>query len=393
MDAVQHPGLLMDAQTRARLQRQMWDDRQVFDENRYNAFAPRGPHYLEYHMVGSKMRAKQMHMELDRRVAHTSGDKHGECSSHVRTNENFQDLCADRLPRTPPRPCSEKERKRREERRCARDLAAEEKLFQRLRERQERKQLAESIVTFTPRSLVQRQRAARESRSRALAAGPPRGAQSRTSALYSPQLPIKASDRTDGTAVHASPPSPALLSGAGAVAADEDSPEALMEALVDAASEADEALKGNSTALARCLSSTSTAGQHREAWERWRRQFGEGSDEGRTQTERQRVLRNYVPSMGDVGEICRVPANCKLPGKARLSSEKCEKAFIGTLRQYPSPRGTPRHRTRFGGALWPGDRSAGRMPWADAKRYRTGGATSSPGMRMGTGQRKSEVRV
>lgn len=379
-----HPGLLdykreLNAYERARLQRTMWDDRQVFDENRYNYFAPRGPHYIEYKMCGDKMCAKQKHMDLDRPIKHTGGDRHGECSSELRTHRNFTDLCADRLPSTPPRPCNEADRQRRAERQLARDLAAEEKAQVRLRQRRERQAIVEAIITpQAGRSLKQRQRAARESRYRAVVAMPP---------------PPRAASPT-GSPRARSPALAALLAPAAAVPCSTSGEDATGAAVVAAAakahddassdgtaSEADPAAVAAAAAARMALYSSElavaettaadTVASHREAWERYKHRFGEGAELDQARSERQQALRNYVPSMGDQGVIHRVPANRKLPGKRRLSSPRCENTFRTSLRDYPSPRAPPGSPPRspgsFRGALWPADRSGGRLLWGGGR--------------------------
>ena len=362
MQQIQHPGLLeykheLDACARARLQRSLWDDRQVCDENRYNAFAPSGPHFLIARMYNCQARAVQHHAELDRKVVpHTAGDRHGECSSQIRTHRNFAQLCAERNP-MPRKCCSEIQLARRAERQLTRDLALEEKAQQRLRQRRERQQLADHITTSSlSRSLKARQRHALLAR--------------RDSQRHA--VTERCSRRIDETPTesYAQPPFDLRESGGEGdkVASSLD-----LQLVADChngsdAGPFDEQTNAASMLLTLAVASSPRAivKSNRATWESHQLRFGPGSDLERQRTERQRIRRTYIPSMSDQGTIYRVPVNKALPGKDRLSRPRCEQAFLRSLRNYPSPRTElPKEgeSSRFRRALWPADRCGGRMPW------------------------------
>jgi len=346
----------LDAYDRARLQRSMWDDRQVCDEHRYTSFAPRGPHYFQAKMCGTEMRVKMQHSQLDRPIEHTRGDKHGECSSELRTHRNFEALCAERLPLTPPKACSEAERRQLRVRLLAKDLAAEEKAAMRLRQKRERQRMAQAIVTPTAGlTHLQRQRSAREARSRALAprVSSPDGLPRSRSPLLLPShhdaaQPEAATQETE----------PKACGGDAEVGGEGGGNE------VDCGSEGEGGSIGaGGTTLA--LVPEAAASRH-EAWERWQQRFGQGS--AATLSERQRAMQHYVPSMGDAGLIEREPAYRKLPGKLRLSDPRCEATFRGSLRESPrESAASPRHLARFRGALWPAEQLSARLPWGSGR--------------------------
>jgi hypothetical protein len=107
-------------------------------------------HYLKPQMVAGKSRAMLLHDKLDRTVKHTSGDLHGECSSQRRVDKNFVLLCSERLPATSSSrnlaPADELQRARQVER----QLAAEERVRQRYRERIDRRLAAETRMLPAP---------------------------------------------------------------------------------------------------------------------------------------------------------------------------------------------------------------------------------------------------
>ena len=354
----------LDAYDRARLQRSVWDDRQVCDEHRYTSFAPRGPHYFQAKMCGTEMRVKMQHSQLDRPIEHTRGDKHGECSSELRTHRNFEALCAERLPLTPPKPCSEAERRQLAMRLLVKDLAAEEKAAMRLRQKRERQKMAQAIVSPTAGlNHLQRQRSAREARSRALA---PRVVSSHDGLLRS-RSPLLLPSHHDAAQPEAATQEtdPKACGGDAEVGGIE----------VDCGYEVDCGSEGGSEGEGGSIGAGGTtfalvpeaAASRHVAWERWQQRFGQGS--AATLSERKQAMQQYVPSMGDAGLIERVPAYRDLPGKLRLSDPRCEATFRGSLRE--SPRGSsasPRHLARFRGALWPAEQLSARLSWGSGRR-------------------------
>ena len=124
------------AQELATIQRLAWDGRQVTED-----------HYIRSNLIAGSVKAMAFHDLLDRRVEHTTGDRHGFCSSHNRAQENFEGLCSQRLGRSPlPQPCDEQTRRRIAEKR----RADEEKVRDRFRERRQRQLAAEKQIILAP---------------------------------------------------------------------------------------------------------------------------------------------------------------------------------------------------------------------------------------------------
>ena len=371
-------GMAENPYERCRALRQLWDDRQVCDDHRYNSFAQRGPHYLVSKISGGKAHARQSHMGLDRIVQHTAGDRHGECSSALRTHQNFESWVSERPRSAPDPPCSEAERRRRVEQRLAREREAEEKVRTRLKERLARRAHAEAMANPTPRRALTRQRAAREARREQT-----RATTGCEAAQTADELVEEAYAKPAASGDAASLP-PGELPAAPPAAPPSPSPP----------SPSPSPLPPSPFTASRAL--TVYGDQARassEAWSRWQRQFGSGRDPS------SRFTGRYVASMGDEGRLERVPAGWSSPGKSRISTPKAQRFFESSLREH-SPRNSRAAHTDHwrGGALWPAHQQPldGRMPWRAATgtaARRTGSRSSGSGWASARSTRPREVHV
>jgi len=121
-------------------------DTASFNRTCWNDRIYTGDHYTKSRIVNGQPKAILHHSELDRDLHHTKGDFHGKCASQLRANENFEQMCSERLGRSEPLQLTMKQRAQAAER----QRAAEAKVRERLRDRVARRLAAERMMLPVP---------------------------------------------------------------------------------------------------------------------------------------------------------------------------------------------------------------------------------------------------